>query len=569
MLKKTLIFTLLIAAAVCPFLPKAHADDKAWQSPVADRVWDHDAYRIQRLALDTNTDGPLKQNGTVFLTHTAAACTDLNACDRVDLTLVRDGKTKIVPGVDAQIMKPTLFAGQSGQFVYFTKSTDKSKWLTASMYDPAIKDVRDITTLDRKANELNFMTFATTADRMYASVLQSDKQTQKVESSLIAKDLNGPYEGRELAFTLSAPWQEIVDVQGDWMLVKFQFSGGNKQLWLINARTQVMKVIPNTWTEPQADILYGHFLSDGSVAFFQNFRMYTFDLAKDQTPQAHGEAKLSWVVSSEEAVQVSGPRIAWIDSANTLFTVDAKGVTRFGSVKNGAFHLGTNFISYANDKGYQMYNFDTKSWSSHVFEVTDIVDTVMIGVDKNQNVWYENQTNGALLNIGFGINPMLSDRTHAYWKGTDDSVYQASFSPIADLPKPTVQAFRSDSSPTVYLVSNNKMWRVTSESTYFTWFDSWNKVARVSDATLAAYRGMNVDGGDAGYAPGTRVKAVDNSRVYMVGTDGNLHWIVSESVASSIYGAVWNKGIIEVNSTDLWRYANGKNVDTEQSVKSI
>ena len=72
-----------------------------------------------------------------------------------------------------------------------------------------------------------------------------------------------------------------------------------------------------------------------------------------------------------------------------------------------------------------------------------------------------------------------------------------------------------------------------------------------------------------GFASGTRVKAIGNPRVYMVGTDGNLHWIVSETVASAIYGSAWNKGIVEVNSTDLWRYVTGKNVDSELSVKAI
>ena len=55
----------------------------------------------------------------------------------------------------------------------------------------------------------------------------------------------------------------------------------------------------------------------------------------------------------------------------------------------------------------------------------------------------------------------------------------------------------------------------------------------------------------------------------MVGSDYDLHWITSETVADEIYGSDWNQGIIEVNDTALWKYGKGANVASGDDVRSI
>ncbi len=570
MLKKSLIITLVIAAGLSPFLPKAFADDAAWKPILADRAWDYQSYNIQRLTVNGNSSGPAKTAGVTFLTNPSSDCFDSVTCNHVDLTILAGGKQETVQNVDAKFLNPTFEVGQNGRFVYSTTSKDVTKWFTAFSYDPISKETQTLTTLDRKSNELSLLNFVTRPDRLFASVMQTDPKTNQTGTSLIAKNIGGDaYEGRNISAGLSAPAQLITDAQNDTLLVKFTFATGNKQLWLINARTQKVSAIPNTWTDPQADILYAHFLPDGTAVWFQNYILYTFNPSLDTVPQSHGDAKLSWLVMPEKAIQVVSGRMAFIDSTNMLYTVDQNGVTQIGAAKNGEFHLGATSIYYQDTTGYREYSFDAKTYGTRSFHVTDNLNDAIVGTDANNNVWYQNSASGALLNIGTGTNPVLSDETHAYWKGLDGTIYQATFSTSLDVPKPTVQAFRSNSNPTVYLVSNNKIWRVANAQTYFSWFDSFDKVTRVNDVTLAAYMNTNTFSGDAPFAPGTRVKAIGDSRVYMMGSDGTLHWIVSETVASSIYGSQWNKGIIEVNPTDLWQFSHGINVESDQSIKSI
>ena len=564
-----ILLCLVLAASVSPWIPRVFANEAAWHTLIADRVWDYGTHRVERLVLPSNTTGPYLQNGMVYFSRPASNCQTTNVCDRVDVTLVRDGAAKEIAGVDAQIRKPTWSLSQNNQFVYFTKSTDPNTWLTAFVYDRQLKDTRELTTLARGSNELGLISIATNENRLYASVIEVDKFSKEVESSLIAKSFDNTFENRDISFLLTAPWQEVVDASNHWMLVKFQFSGGNKQLWLINEGTQEMKAIPNTWTEPQGDLVYAQFLSDGSVAFFQNYRLYTYNPKTDKEPQAHGEAKLNWFSSPSEVIQTVNDRMAWIDSVNTLYTVDAHGVTKFGTVKDKTFTLGSQFISYETDKGYRTYHFDSKQWSDHAFRVTDQVEDVLVGVDRAGNVWYQNQTTDTLVNIGYGTAPVLSDRSHAYWKGTDGTVYEARFSTLLDVVKPSVQAYKAFNASTVYLVSDKKIWQVNDEATYFSWFDSWNAVHSVTSATMHVYRDVYAFQGDAPFAPGTRMKAAGNPRVYVMGKDGQLHWIISETVAHSIYGSTWNKGILEVNEPALWRYSTGKQIDSDVTVKEI
>lgn len=488
MLKKTLIFTLLVAASISPFLPKVFADTKGWTSPIVDRHWDESTFYVDRLALQKGVSEPMKRNGVAYLSNISSQCADPGICNKIDLSILMNGKLQPINGVDQQFLNPSFAMAQKGKFVYFTKSTDATKWVDVSFIDPNTGDAHALTTLNRKPNELNFVSFSTSGDRLYASVIQSDPKTKQIQSSLIAKSNDGKYEERNIASSLTAPWQQVMDAYNDQMLVKFQFSGGNKQLWIINSRTQEMSAIPNTWTEPNGDILFPHFLSNGNIVFFQNFLMYTYSPFTKEAPVLR--TTLNWNVSPEQNVHIDGDRMTWTDDKNTVWSLDAEGSIQPNTKKQ-----------------------------VEKFTVTDSIGTLSVGVDAQKTVWLKNTTNDTLIKLGYGTHPILSDDRHVIWKGTDGMIYQATLSVLLSMEKP--------------------------------------------QATVVSY--LN----PAGYAPGTRVKAIDSPRVYIMGTDNNLHWIVSETVANSIYGSMWNKGIIEVNSTDLWRFATGKNIDSEQSIKAI
>ncbi len=489
MLKKTLIFTLLVAAAISPFLPRAFANVNDWKMPIVDRLWNEPTFRVDRLALPNGVSEPMKRNGVAFISNTSSQCADLGICDKIDLSILMNGKLQSVNGVDQQFLNPSFAVAQKGKFVFFTKSMAPSKWVDVFAVDPNTGDVRAVTSLDRKSNELSFVSFSTSGDRFYASVIQSDPKTKQINSSLVAKSNDGAYEERNIDSKLNAPYQQVMDAYNDQVLVKFIFAGGNKQLWVINAKTQVMSAIPNTWTEPSGDILFPHFLSNGTVVYFQNYLMYTYNpFAKEAVPVSH--ATLNWNVSPEQVVKINGDEMTWSDDKNTVWKLDSEGNIKIMIEKQ-----------------------------STELTVTDSIGSVSVGTDAQGNVWFQNTSNNTSLKLGYGTHPVLTDAQHVIWKGTDGMIYQATLSAILAMEK--------------------------------------------TQTVGASYTNP------AGYAPGTRVKAIGNPRVYTIGTDGNLHWIVSETVANAVYGSLWNKGIIEVNSTDLWRYTSGKNVDSEQTIKAI
>jgi len=515
MLKKILIGSLVIAAGISPILPRVFADNASWKPLLADRVWDESTYRVDRLTFNSAVSDPMKRNGIAFVSNPSAQCTDLGTCDKIDVSILKEGKTQILNAVDQQFLNPSFAMAQKGKFLFFTKSANKNYWVDVWFVDPNTGEVHPFTSLTRKPNELSFVSFSTSGDRMYSSLLQSNTESKKVQSSIVAKSKDGTYEERNIAFMLNAPWQQVMDAYNDKLLVKFQFSGGNKQLWLINPASQVMSAIPNTWTDPHADILFPHFLSNGTVVFFQNYRLYTYNPANDAEPQTSEGALLSWDRDVNQNVQIVGDRMVWTDVNHVLHAVGLEGaIAGLPAVKDDSVHLEKDAVYFANAKGSWKYDFVSDALTQTPFLVADVQNDVRVGTDAQGNIWYENTANQKQVKLGYGTRPVLTDDSHVIWKGKDGAIYQATLSVLLS-------------------------------------FRSTDKVF------------------EGGLIPGQRVKAVGDPRVYMVGNDGALHWIVSETVANTIYGSKWNKGITEVSPTFLWRYSNGTNIESNQSLKTL
>ncbi|MEK7451979.1 MAG: hypothetical protein AAB664_01455, partial [Patescibacteria group bacterium] len=450
MLKKSLILSLLIAAAISPVLPKAFAEIIAWRLPIVDRVFDHETFRVDRLALPITVSDPMKRNRIAYVSNTSTKCADPGICDKIDLSILMNGKIQTINGVDQQFLNPSFAVAQKGKFVYFTKSTDANKWIDVSFVDPNTGEIYPLTSIVRKANELSFVSLSTSGDRTYASLIQTDVKTKRVTSALLAKSNDGAYEERGIDSVLNAPFQQIADAYNDQVLVKFQFPSGNKQLWLINPKTQVMSAIPNTWTEPQGDILFAHFLSNGTVVYFQNYLMYTFNpFLKDAVPVMH--TTLNWNMPTSQAVKIQGNQMEWIDDKNIAWKLQEDGKV----IKNNV-------------------------QKDPAFTMTDSIGVVSVGTDAQGNILLKNASNDVSIKLGYGTSPVLTDARHVIWKGTDGMIYQATLSVLLSMEK--------------------------------------------SESVGVSYANPN------GFAVGTRVKAIGNPRVYMVGTDGNLHWIVSETV---------------------------------------
>lgn len=570
MLKKTLIFAVALAIALSPLLPTVFADSGSWGTPVATAAWDYDYFRVERLKLDADTSGPYAYNNAVFVVATAESCEYPDLCEQVDLTVFKDGETLELASVDNSVTDAFWQTAQDGRFIYMIPTDSDDSWGTIYEYDTETGTVATLFDATRAELSLSFMTFATDGDRIYTSTLQSDEDTGDVESALSVYDYGSGYEREDFTYALTAPWQEIVDVQDGLALVKVYFDGGYEQLWIVDQTARSVEAIPDTWTEPGADIVGAHYLSDSSIRFFRNFRLWSYEQGVDEAPTDAGGAYLSWLIDVEDAVQIVGDRMAYIDDENGLYVSDVDGVHKMGLATDGVFNLTEDTVYFQNlNDEYVGYNFSTLAWETRAFHVTDAYEDILVGVDQDGNVWYENTSNGRLLNVGFGGVPVLSDREHAYWQGEDGNMYEATFSPLLDLVPDEVEAFSAYNSEGIYLVSGDQMWLIPSEEVYFTWFDSWDEVVEVSQATINVYLEISDYEGDLKFAPGTRVKAVSSAKVYVVGSEYDLHWIVSETVADEIYGSDWNQGIIEVNDTALWKYGKGANVASGDDVRTI
>lgn len=556
-IKKAFIFVFLLAIALSPIVPNANATDGQWKTSIADATWNYDLYRVERLAFGKTVSGPYKFNQTAFVT------------EQDSISFLKDDSALRVSNVSKRVSSSFWHSAQDDRFVYLVPSTDGKSWGTIYEYFTDTGVIKTLDTIVRKSDDLNYLTSAVDGTRVYSSILHTDAITKNIENKLVVSDYQTGYKFDDFTWTLNAPIQEIVDVKDSLVLTKFQFDGGFKQLLVIDEKARTVTPVPGTWTQPDGDIVGAHFLSDGTIQYFQNYRLYTYKHGVDSVSHESGGAYLNWFVDAEDAIQFVGDRMAYIDSENTLYVTNLQGASNFGKALNGTFNLEKDAIYFESLDGYISYTFSTKTWNNQSFLVTDTYQDVMIGTDDSENIWYKNLKTGKIVNVGFGSNPVLAGREDAYWNGIDGKIYHAVFSPLLDVGDADVQAVKAYGNSTVYIMSGNKMWRVADEVTYFTWFDSWEDVVSVSQQTLKVYTDSHTDMGNALYAPGTRVKAVSDPRVYVVGVDGSLHWIVSETVADSIYGPSWNKGIIEVQSVQLWNYSNGTQVNSNKDIQTV
>ena len=497
-LKKTFILALFVALGVSPLIPSVKATDGQWQNSVSEASWSYEFYDVDRL-VSTKTIGSVSQLNNVVFRFDQAKST---------LEFFKNGNVLMVSGVN-QIVPA------KNRFVYTTTSVTKDSWVTVYEYLPSTGTIQTLYTIPRRTDDLKFTQAMMDGTRLYTSVLHVDQKTKAVESKLSVYDTASTYMYDDFSWNANVPLQEIMDVRDGQVIARFQFSGGFKQLVIIDSTARTVKEIPGTWTEPPGDLLAAHFLSNGSILFFQNYRLYSFDpTVLKTTPVEIKNAHLNWFVKPEQAYQLVGDRMAFIDAENNLSVVAPEGVTKLGKALSGAFFLEENAVHYQTAEGYITYNFLLQHASQRNFRVTDAFDEVVVGVDADAHIWVENTTSGEGVNVGFGTDPVLTDADHVLWKGTDGKLYQATISPLLSL-------------------------------------------------------NQHLPAGTAGFTPGTRVKSQDNARVYVVGNDGKLHWIISETVAFSIFGDNWNRHIVEVPAYVLWNYQSGLDVDSKHGINSI
>lgn len=105
-----------------------------------------------------------------------------------------------------------------------------------------------------------------------------------------------------------------------------------------------------------------------------------------------------------------------------------------------------------------------------------------------------------------------------------------------------------------YYSVDNKRYVFPTEKTYKTWYTDFNSVKTVTDAEL----GSLMIGGNITYRPGVRlVKITTDPKVYAVGANGTLRWVMTEGVARDLYGVNWNTMVDDVPDAFFINYRIG------------
>lgn len=113
----------------------------------------------------------------------------------------------------------------------------------------------------------------------------------------------------------------------------------------------------------------------------------------------------------------------------------------------------------------------------------------------------------------------------------------------------------------VYVIDDNGMRHAFPSLVVFnSWYEDFDDIAYIDPENLAAYAlGNNVT-----VRPGTwLVKITTDPKVYVVESGGTLRWITTEEIAESLYGADWNRRVIDVPDTLWGNYTVGEPITTE------
>lgn len=566
MTKKLTLSVIALAMAISPFL-SVNADNGTWDSAVTAASWNYSGYRVERLAFANDAIGPFNLGNFALVAEPVDSC-EPNDCGIYDVYMLKDGSTLLMSNVPASVLDSHRFAINDGRLVFVAQADLEGDHYAVTEYDEngdssqLVKDVffSGVESIDVLASDGDVY-FNTALDYTGSTTVEQAAvyvyDAAEGDADIIGKH----YELRD---------EQMLDAADGIVLEKLTFPSGNKQLWLgdthnYNNLGMTREAISGTWLEPEADIYGAHFVDDSNVEFFMNFIRHSYNLDTKTLTKFDGQY-LNWNRDPELGYQIVGSRMAWVDSSDTLSVSDGTTVTALGNAFDGQFYLESDRVFYTTSTGGKFYDFSAKTTTDVGFFVTDSDGgDILVGSDSAGMVKYLNLATGTSYSLGFGSAPTLSDETHVYWTGVDGNVYEATVS----LPSPaslgTVSAVKTSASNTVYLIQGGNKFAIPSEKTYFTWFSSWSNVSTVSATTLASY----ADAGTATFAPGTKAKIANDPRVYVVGDDGSLHWITTQTVAASLFGSDWNKGIIEITQQDFVTNALGTPVASEADLQTI
>ncbi len=113
----------------------------------------------------------------------------------------------------------------------------------------------------------------------------------------------------------------------------------------------------------------------------------------------------------------------------------------------------------------------------------------------------------------------------------------------------------------VYLVGGDgKRHAFPTEAIFYSWFEDFSTLSYIDETHLAEYAlGANV-----AIRPGTSlIKLTNDPKVYVVDDENVLHWIPTEELATTLYGADWAKRVVDIPDVYFSSYTMGSALSSE------
>ncbi|EKD33343.1 MAG: hypothetical protein ACD_76C00044G0010 [uncultured bacterium] len=574
--RKTALLIISAILLVAPFLPVMTSGENHIVAVSAANTWDYGDYRVEMLnfgARFTDVEGPVRLGEhVVFLRK-------IEGADHVDVFVMVNGSAIVIPNVSRTAVDPQAYEMNGNRLVWVNSQKDGAVMFDLLEADLETGNVRSLGT-DLSLGSIKNSDVRISGNKAYISAdfvySQNQGKPSNTNSGIYRYDLTK----HDLTYISNMyfsqrPWFAGVNYKGE-VLALVTFMTGEKELWLFSDISD--RPIRGTWT-PKHEQLYGaHLLSDGRVEYF---RMYTREIANPATgeTQVFADQQLNWTrLAADQSnlssvMQIVNGRMAWVDPYDVLWLSkngSAQKIDTIGSANGSGFVLDNAKLMYSIDpmknggfiSAIRTFNYDNISLRDKQIITKDMsgnAKPALIGVTPFGDIGYANHSIGKRLTFGYGSNPLIADARHVYWRGSDKNIYEATLSPASGVETRAAYPVRIAGDEMIYLVMGNKRYEIPNDKTYKTWFNSYDNVQIASHDVVVD----NIFAGTIGMKPGTRVKLVDDPKVYIVDRDGKLHWLASEQVAYSVYGESWNKGIVDLTNVDMVQFSFGGHILTE------